>query len=268
MGTDTRADGHAVEKPVAKGKTRELTGDELEALSEQRDFLLRSLADLEAEHEAGDVDDDDYESLREDYTRRAARVIRAIERHRVPVARERKRRPAEVRRRWQVGVVLAGVVIFALVAGVLVAQVAGRRDANDTVTGEIRPSTAGQLAEAFDQFRRGDYEGAVATYDEILAENPDNAEALTYKGWALAQSGGDPVDTIDLMVSATEVDPEYPDAHALLVVVYWQLAQAQPEVANELLPRARAELEVLDELGMPEDMAAQLEPIRRQLEED
>lgn len=253
--------------PEKGGSTRELTSEELEALCDQRDFLLRSLADLEAEHEAGDVDDGDYEALREDYTRRAARVIRAIERHRVPVAAAPKGKPAERRRRWQVRMVLAGVVIFAVVAGVLVAQVAGRRDADDGVTGEIRLSTAGQLAEARDLFGRGDLDGAVAIYDEILADNPDNAEALSYKGWAMWQSGSLPMDAVELLVSATDADPEYRDPRAFLVLVYYELAQMRPEVAGELLPRAREELAVLDELGMPDDMAAQLEPVRRQLEQ-
>ena len=42
---------------------RELTPDELAALEEQREFLLTSLRDLEAEHDVGDVDENDYEQL-------------------------------------------------------------------------------------------------------------------------------------------------------------------------------------------------------------
>ena len=48
-------------------------------LEEQRDHLLASLDDLDAEYEAGDLDDDDYRTLRADYTARAAAVIRAID---------------------------------------------------------------------------------------------------------------------------------------------------------------------------------------------
>ncbi len=47
-------------------------------LEEERDFLLRSLEDLEAEHQAGDLDDGDYVTLKDDYTARAARVLRAL----------------------------------------------------------------------------------------------------------------------------------------------------------------------------------------------
>ncbi|MEO7837244.1 MAG: hypothetical protein ABIS21_06340, partial [Acidimicrobiales bacterium] len=48
-------------------------------LEEERDFLLRSLQDLEREQEAGDLDEADYRSLRDSYTARAAAVLRAIE---------------------------------------------------------------------------------------------------------------------------------------------------------------------------------------------
>ena len=56
-----------------------LDPDELAALEEQRDFLLRSITDLDQEHAAGDLEDGDYQSLKDDYTARAAEVLRAIE---------------------------------------------------------------------------------------------------------------------------------------------------------------------------------------------
>src|SRR5690606_11549803 len=58
---------------------RQLDPDALAALEEERDFLLRSLDDLEREHDAGDVDDADYAELKDDYTARAAAVLRAID---------------------------------------------------------------------------------------------------------------------------------------------------------------------------------------------
>ena len=64
------------------------------ALLEERDFLLGSLDDLEAEYAAGDLDDADYESLKADYTTRAARVLRAIEAGSSP-HRSRHRRRSE-----------------------------------------------------------------------------------------------------------------------------------------------------------------------------
>ena len=45
--------------------------------ADQREFLLRSLEDLELEHEAGDLDDADYNALKDEYTARAAAALRA-----------------------------------------------------------------------------------------------------------------------------------------------------------------------------------------------
>ena len=48
-------------------------------LEEERDFLLRSLDDLEAERTAGELDEDDYRNLKDGYTARAAEVLRALD---------------------------------------------------------------------------------------------------------------------------------------------------------------------------------------------
>src|SRR5439155_17950664 len=49
-----------------------------ERLESERDFLLQSLDDLELEHESGGIDDESYAQLRDDYTARAAAVLRAL----------------------------------------------------------------------------------------------------------------------------------------------------------------------------------------------
>ena len=50
-------------------------GDELE---DERDFLMQSLDDLELERESGGIDDESYHELHDDYTARAAAMIRAL----------------------------------------------------------------------------------------------------------------------------------------------------------------------------------------------
>ncbi|MEY2426529.1 MAG: hypothetical protein QOI61_2101, partial [Actinomycetota bacterium] len=52
---------------------------EASELVAERDFLLRSIADLDAEQEAGDLATDDFAALRDDYVARAAAVLRALE---------------------------------------------------------------------------------------------------------------------------------------------------------------------------------------------
>ena len=65
--------------------------DGLASLESERDFLLRSIADLETEREAGNLDDDRYRALKDDYTARAAAVLRSIEEGRDA---RRRRRPS------------------------------------------------------------------------------------------------------------------------------------------------------------------------------
>ena len=98
--------------------------------ADQREFLLRSLEDLEREHDAGDLDDADYAALKDDYTARAAAALRAEQ-----AAAPPSPAPAQPRARS----CSAGVAGLRGAGGVLVAQASGRRDAGDTATGQHRP---------------------------------------------------------------------------------------------------------------------------------
>jgi tetratricopeptide (TPR) repeat protein len=199
----------------------------LAALEDQRDFLLRSLDDLERERAAGDVDDADYQTLKDDYTARAARTIRAIEAHRDRSARAGSR----PRRSWRrLVATVAGVAAFAVLAGVLVAQASGRREADDPLTGEIRQTTRAQLAEALTLAGEQRYDEAIAVYDEVLDEQPGNVEALTYKGWVQFLSGAS--GGIDTLIEATETDPEYPDTHAFLAIILCRAGHADTTLSE------------------------------------
>lgn len=208
----------------------------LEAMEEQRDFLLASLEDLERERAAGDVDEHDYESLKDDYTARAAAVIRSIDQGRRPgPAAKRRARPA---RR---ALTLAGVLAFAVVAGLLVTQQSGRRDAGQTITGGIRQSATEKLNEAGRLGAQGQFEEAITLYDEVLQEQPANVEALTYKGWLLTLSG-EPEDGLTSLLDAATTEPDYPDVHAFLAIVLFR---------NGLVEQASRELDRFEGLDPP-----------------
>jgi hypothetical protein len=103
--------------------------DRLAELEEERRFLLRSIADLEREHAAGDVDDADYHALLDGYTARAATVLRAIDEDRAAL-------PPKPPRNWKRTLISIGVVlVVAAVAGILVARFSGQRNDGDTITG-------------------------------------------------------------------------------------------------------------------------------------
>jgi tetratricopeptide (TPR) repeat protein len=214
--------------------------------SDQRDFLLRSLEDLEQERAAGDIDDDDYRALRDDYTARAAVALRA------------ERQAEEQPHRGGRGLaVLAGVVAFAVVAGIVVAQASGRRDPGDTATGDIDQSVTEQLNEARRCFSEGDADCAITLYDAVLAQQPANAEAQTYKGWALYTLEEDTEGALAALIDAATAHPDYPDVHAFLAVVFFRSGLVQP-AANEL--------ERLEELDPPPALLRQIEGLRAQVD--
>jgi tetratricopeptide (TPR) repeat protein len=220
------------------------------ALEEQRDFLLRSLEDLEREHEAGDVDEQDYVALKDDYTARAAAVIRQLEQGRKDPA-PRRSRPTGRR-----VATLVGVLLFASLAGLLVAQAAGRRDAGDLSSGDIRQSVTEKLNEA-GRLLREDPQAAVDLYDEVLADQPTNAEALTYRGWALYQFLDRPEEGLTSLIDAATADREYPDAAAFLAVVFFR---------SGLIPQAANELDRLEALDPPPAMLDLTADIRAQVD--
>tara|TARA_Y100000310_G_scaffold39490_1_gene37052 strand:- start:894 stop:2126 length:1233 start_codon:yes stop_codon:yes gene_type:complete len=103
--------------------------------------------------------------------------------------------------------VLAGVGIVALLAGVLVAQFSGSRGLGDSLSGDIRLSTRTLLIEA----GVAPTDEAIALYTQVLELQPSNAEALAYRGWAHRRSG-DAVAARSDLEAAVESDPTYPDA--------------------------------------------------------
>ncbi len=187
--------------------------DRLAHLEEERDFLLASLDDLDAEHAAGDVSQADFEELRDGYTVRAAEAIREISA--IEEGRERGTTGAATRstRGW---VWILGTVLFALAAGVVLARNAGLRSGDETLTGTIADG-AGDTANCIDE-SFGDTDAGIACFDEVLAETPGDLEAQTYRAWARVR-GGD-IDTgraeLDEVIAA---DPTYPDAYVFRAVV-------------------------------------------------
>ena len=146
---------------------------------EELEFVLASLDDLEAEFEAGDLDDADYRALKSDYTTRAARLIRAVDGDPGGVSAEPEPAVERSWRRMAAWTVL--VVIVAGLAGVLIADFSGSRGAG-TSTGDIRETVRQRKFEA-SQLLGSDPARAREIYDGVLEDEPSDAEALAYRGW-------------------------------------------------------------------------------------
>jgi len=247
----------------ADGSVGTLDPDALAALEEERDFLLRSIDDLEREHAAGDIDEADYRSLSDGYTARTAEVLRAIA--------ERRDAYDDSGRRMSPGKLLsvvAAVLLVGILAGVLVAQSSGRRREGDTITGAgIVPRSATQDARECITLTSGNQVAkAVACYRKVLDRDSKNATALTYLGWTLViTSSSLDGTTADqafaagkaFIAKAVKADPTFPDAWAFTAVV----ADREGRPAD-----AKAALDTLDTLDPPAEIKTLTSELRTKVD--
>lgn len=207
-------------------------------LEEERDFLLASLVDLGHEREASDIDEVDYRTLHDDYTARAAEVLRALEAARTPPSappatesRPTSRRkgpsgrasggaaPASGARRTVIAITI--VLIIAVAGGVGLVSFTGDRGGGDNVSGQAASETARHVTTAQQLEGEGKAAEALKEYDAAIAVDAGNVVALTYKGWLLGRAGfSDPA--IASLDKAIATNPGYPDAHFFRGMVLYQ----------------------------------------------
>ena len=201
---------------------------ERDMLEEQLDFLLDSLRDLEQELDAGDIDESDYESLRNDYIARAAAISHQLTGDEIDRDDDT---PPSPRRPWTRRVVSILVVVsLAGASGAWVAASAGQRLPGQSASGGKVESTASMLSTAR-QLNFSDPTKAIELYNAVLKIEPDNVEALTYRSWLIAltarQATGKLRDVayatvLADLLKAREVDPTYPDAACFLGITYFR----------------------------------------------
>jgi tetratricopeptide (TPR) repeat protein len=255
----------------ASARRRELDPDALAALEEERDFLLRSLEDLEREHAAGDVDDSDFEELKDDYTARAAAAIRAIEDRTAAV------KSLLPQRNWQrtaLGLVLVGAL--AVGASWLVFRNAGTRAPGQGLTGDIRQDSSnlilqaqGLTGQAQASLQAGDsakalkqFESAVQAYDKALEISPENVQAMTYRGWvlhtiALSSELSVAADldrqAVEYLDEAVAIDPLYSDARVFRAILERNAGE---------FGAAKADLDAIDMNAIPMYMIQMVNSLR------
>ena len=205
--------------------------DRLAGLEEERRFLLRSINDLEREHDAGDVDDLDYHTLKDGYTVRAAHVLREIEQGHGEL-------PAPTPRRWsRIIAVTAAVIVGSVGVGFVLAGAWGERSSGQEITG-LTPGDESRivLTNARDAMSAGDFATANALFAEVIdmerSRGRENAEAVAYFGWTLAlltrqnpdQTNADERYKAAVLAlgQATEIEPDYADPQCFLAIVEFQ----------------------------------------------
>ncbi len=230
--------------------------DRLAELEEERRFLLHSLRDLEREHDAGDVDDLDYHTLKDGYTVRTAAVLREIDAGRAALP---ERRP----RRWgRTVMVAAAVVAVAVGIGFVLAGAWGERSAGQQITG-MTPGDESRilLTNARAALGQGDFVLANGLFGRVIEMERDrgreNAEAVAYFGWTLAllvrASPEDPAAAVNLdaavlaLGQAIDMEPDYADPQCFLAIIEYSFR----EDAAGALPH----VERCEELGPPSEVA-------------
>src|SRR4051812_12376196 len=259
------------DRPVPKGRgPKRLDPDRKRQLEEERDFLMQSLDDLELEHESGGIDDESYAELHDDYTARAAGVIRTL-RDGVDVTAPP---PPRTRRR----VLLVSVVlVFAIAVGTSLAYALGARLPGQTSSGNsaAAPSTTNaaqaalskkiddlqakvnaapddydlrlELSRAYEE--NGDIQNALKQSDQAIkidANRPEgnaNSARLLYLASEVtpAQTAKNTLIAQALagFNQAIIVGPDFADSYYFRAVLYSQslrdLAKAQVDLQNYLV---------------------------------
>jgi cytochrome c-type biogenesis protein CcmH/NrfG len=202
-----------------------LDPEETSELERERDFLLKSLDDLETERAAGNIDDASYTELHDDYTARAAATIRAL-RDGVDA------RPAAPAVPWRRrGPVIAGIVAFAALAAVTLAAALGAR-----LPGQTSSGNAPEAATSGDERR--------ARLQESVEDRPDDAQPRLALARYLEESG-DTVESLKQYDRAVEIAPDSVEALAnagrLRFIVAGQVPS--PEAQQQLVTGARTLLD-------------------------
>jgi tetratricopeptide (TPR) repeat protein len=166
--------------------------DERWYLSDERDFLQRSLADADREHEAGDLSDDDHALLVARDSARLAEVEAELAvlqpeptvPEPVEAAPGPERRPLSV---WRVVGTVAACLLIAGGAVVLVVHFVQARQPGQSSSGSVTLSQAQlieqQLEQALVLNNKGQTKAALVLYDKVLSEDPSNPAALAYAGY-------------------------------------------------------------------------------------
>ena len=202
-----------------------LPPDPREPLLERRSSALRALRELDFEHEAGHVSDDDYAELRARYEAETAEVLLELDRLGVPTTPERTKRepgpaPAAPVSAWRHPLALGGAAIALVVFGVALGVGIVRYTEPDRTASEPMPGSRplasldtpaapagpppgapaaggkpiapemlrGMLNAARQSLFAGRAQEASAAYQAVLKRDPENVDALTHLGLLLVMS--------------------------------------------------------------------------------
>ena len=222
-----------------------LPADRRQQLEEEKRAALQALRELQFEHEAGHIGDDDYADLRARYERETAAVLTELDRlgpatAAEPEVRKPREEAAPHRSAWRHPAALgAGAALLVAFGIVLGAGIARHTEPDQMASmpapgsrplappspepgagpgaggGAARPVTPemlqGMLQAARASLLEGRYGDAIAAYQAILKREPKNVDAMTHLGMIVA-IGGHADSALETFEKALAIDPSYPPA--------------------------------------------------------
>ena len=219
-----------------------LPPDPREPLLERRTAALRALRELDFEHDAGHVSDDDYAELRARYEAETATVLSELDRlDTAPAPRTRPTKAEPVARvgAWRHPLALGAAAVSLLVFGVALGIGIVRYSEPDRSSGPMpgsrplasmdappsdpsKPLDPGMLRGMLQAARQSLFAGrpqeASAAYQAVLRRDPKNVDALTHLGLLMVMSadGAERAQLVDhgvqLFDRALTLDPNYAPA--------------------------------------------------------
>jgi tetratricopeptide (TPR) repeat protein len=173
-------------------------GDERWYLTDQREFLQRSLEDADRERDAGDLTVEDHAALvRRDRTRLAVveKELAALDDGAAARAPQPARAPSVDRATpehvpmpwWRRIGIVAACLLIAFGAVVLVVHFVQARQPGQASSGSVTVSQAQLIEQQLQQAdvlnQQGSTKAALELYDKVLSEDPSNPAALAYAGF-------------------------------------------------------------------------------------
>jgi tetratricopeptide (TPR) repeat protein len=210
-------------------------------LEEERDFLMKSLDDLELEKESGGIDDESYAALHDDYTARLAAALRSL-RDDVDVAPKAKSPSRSQQRRRTL--VIVGVVVLAVAAAYLLALNLGARLPGQTASGNSGSTLTATQKKAQAQLKR-----QITTLQDQVNASPDDYD-LRLKLSLAYERNNDVVNALKQSDAAITIDGTRAEAHTnsarLLFLISSQLPakNAQQQYVAQALAGFNKAIEV------------------------
>jgi tetratricopeptide (TPR) repeat protein len=222
-------------------------------LSEERDAIFRALKELDFDHEAGHLSDDDYRALRDRYENRAAQILTALDAlgpARAPAARRAEAAVAPARPPWTRHPVtlIAGAVVL-LIFGIVIGAGVSRFTEPERTAAPPTPGTGspvgpptmafepgkpippevldGMLRAARQSLNEGHYSEAIAAYQAVLKRDPKNVDAMTHLGLIVA-IGGHADSALEAFNKVIAIDPRYPPVYLYRGEVFFEVKHDYP----------------------------------------